>query len=133
MEETVTATTHDVQGERAHLSLAPALDKLARAGGARSVLLFAHGSLEVELYVPRDAAGRRRDPQSPHTRDELYVVARGGGVFFNGVSRLPVAPGDLLFAPAGSEHRFEQFTDEFAVWVMFYGPEGGEPGNPSSS
>jgi len=23
-------------------------------------------------------------------------------------------------------HIFEDFTDDFAVWVMFYGPEGGE-------
>lgn len=25
-----------------------------------------------------------------------------------------------------SEHRFEVFTGDFAVWVMFYGAEGGE-------
>jgi len=35
-------------------------------------------------------------------------------------------PGDLLFVPAGIVHRFEDFTDDFATWVMFYGPEGGE-------
>jgi hypothetical protein len=23
-------------------------------------------------------------------------------------------------------HRFEDFTDDLAVWVIFYGPEGGE-------
>jgi hypothetical protein len=23
-------------------------------------------------------------------------------------------------------HRFEDFTDDFATWVIFYGPEGGE-------
>jgi hypothetical protein len=26
------------------------------------------------------------------------------------------------------EHRFEQFSQDLAVWVMFYGPEGGEAG-----
>ena len=35
-------------------------------------------------------------------------------------------PGDLLFVPAGVVHRFEEFTDDLAVWVIFYGPEGGE-------
>ena len=35
-------------------------------------------------------------------------------------------PGDLLFVPAGTVHRFEGFTDDLAVWVFFYGPEGGE-------
>jgi len=24
------------------------------------------------------------------------------------------------------EHRFENFSDDLAVWVFFYGPEGGE-------
>jgi hypothetical protein len=35
-------------------------------------------------------------------------------------------PGELLFVPAGVVHRFEDFSDDFATWVMFYGPEGGE-------
>ena len=32
----------------------------------------------------------------------------------------------LLFVKAGHEHRFENFTDDFATWVIFYGPDGGE-------
>ena len=32
----------------------------------------------------------------------------------------------VLFVPAHEEHRFESFTDDLVVWVMFYGPEGGE-------
>jgi len=27
---------------------------------------------------------------------------------------------------AGVTHRFEEFSDDFGAWVMFYGPEGGE-------
>ena len=34
--------------------------------------------------------------------------------------------GDFLFVPAGIEHRFESFTNDFATWVIFYGPVGGE-------
>ena len=26
----------------------------------------------------------------------------------------------------GEAHWFERFSDDFAVWVLFYGPEGGE-------
>jgi hypothetical protein len=33
----------------------------------------------------------------------------------------------MLFVGAGVEHRFEEFSDDLAVWVFFYGPEGGEP------
>jgi mannose-6-phosphate isomerase-like protein (cupin superfamily) len=37
-----------------------------------------------------------------------------------------VRPGTFLFVPAGQPHRFEDFSDDLAVWVLFYGPEGGE-------
>jgi mannose-6-phosphate isomerase-like protein (cupin superfamily) len=33
---------------------------------------------------------------------------------------------DVLFVPAGVEHRFENFTDDFTTWVIFYGQKGGE-------
>jgi len=33
---------------------------------------------------------------------------------------------DFLFVPSGVEHHFENFSDDLAVWVIFYGPEGGE-------
>jgi hypothetical protein len=36
------------------------------------------------------------------------------------------AAANTLFAAAEVEHRFENFTDDLAVWVIFYGPEGGE-------
>ena len=54
------------------------------------------------------------------------MVLQGCGVFVNGDRRDPFGPGDVLFVPAGQTHRFEDFTDDFATWVIFYGPEGGE-------
>ena len=42
-------------------------------------------------------------------------------------SRVPFGPGDVLFVPAGTVHRFEDFSADFATWIVFYGPEGGEP------
>ncbi|HRR09043.1 MAG TPA: GNAT family N-acetyltransferase [Rhodothermales bacterium] len=89
------------------------------------VKLFEHGTLVVELYAPQ-----QRDLQTPHTRDELYVVANGTGWFVNGDQRHPFGPKDVLFVPAGVVHRFEDFSEDFAVWVMFYGPEGGESATP---
>jgi hypothetical protein len=89
--------------------------------GNLAVPVFRHGSLEVELYQPRG-----RDPQQPHRRDESYVVVRGTGLFFDGSGSRPVGPGDFLFVPAGQVHRFEDFSEDFAVWVLFHGPEGGE-------
>ncbi|WP_411031409.1 cupin domain-containing protein [Spongiimicrobium sp. 3-5] len=83
--------------------------------------LFEHGTLLVEMYQPAKV-----DLQQPHTRDEVYIVVSGTGEFINGGVRCTFAPGDFLFVPAGVEHRFENFTDDFATWVIFYGPEGGE-------
>jgi hypothetical protein len=31
-----------------------------------------------------------------------------------------------MFVAAGIEYRFEDFTENRAVWVVFYGPPGGE-------
>jgi mannose-6-phosphate isomerase-like protein (cupin superfamily) len=117
--------TAPLRARQAHLGVATSLEQLA-AAGTRFITLFEHGSLQVEIYVPRGAHGELIDPQMPHTRDELYVVARGTGVFFNGTTRRPVQAGALLFVAAGVPHRFEDFSEDLAVWVMFYGPEGGE-------
>jgi mannose-6-phosphate isomerase-like protein (cupin superfamily) len=104
-------------------SVAEALALLPGAGGERFAKVLEHGSLVVEIYAPRGL-----DPQQPHTRDEVYVVAAGSGEFVNGPARDRFVPGDLLFVPAGVEHRFENFTEDLVVWVIFYGPEGGEVG-----
>ncbi|MBN8822085.1 MULTISPECIES: cupin domain-containing protein [unclassified Spirosoma] len=85
------------------------------------VELFRHGSLVVEYYKPD-----RIDKQQPHERDEVYVITTGSGTFLYAGTSMSVKPGDLLFVPAGVEHRFENFTDDFATWVLFYGPIGGE-------
>jgi len=34
-------------------------------------------------------------------------------------------PGDFLFVAAGVPHAFETFTDDFKIWVIFFGPKGG--------
>lgn len=103
------------------ISAADALSMLPSEGGLRFVKLYEHGSLQVEMYAPRG-----QDPQQPHLRDEVYVVVSGTGQFSCDGARERFGPGDFLFVPAGVEHRFEEFTDDLAVWVLFYGPEGGE-------
>lgn len=103
------------------LTIDYALKRLAHEAGAEYVTLFEHGSLEVGTYRPRGM-----DRQEPHTRDEVYVVISGSGRFVDGDHRRPFVTGEVLFVPAGVEHRFEAFTDDFAAWVIFYGPEGGE-------
>ena len=103
------------------LSVNEGLAKLPTPDGKRFAAIFEHGTLVVEIYAPRGT-----DPQQPHSRDEIYFVASGSGEYVCGESRKAFGPTDLLFAAAGATHRFENFTDDLVVWVLFYGPEGGE-------
>ena len=87
------------------------------SGQERYSVPFADGDTELGFYAP---AGH--DPQSPHDRDEFYLVVSGTGFFFHDGNRTPFEPGDALFVAAGIEHRFEDFSDDFAAWVVFVGP-----------
>ena len=104
-----------------HSSLKEASNYGSPPEGNLAVPIFSHGSMEAELYTPLQI-----DPQTPHSRDEIYIVAKGSGEFFNGQDTICVNEGSFIFVPAGVEHRFLNFTDGFAVWVIFYGPDGGE-------
>ena len=101
--------------------MSDALAQLPGPAGKRFATIFERGSLMLEIYAPRGT-----DSQSPHTRDEIYFVAAGRGDYVCGEERHEFGPTDVLFAAAGSKHRFENFTDDLVVWVIFYGPEGGE-------
>lgn len=90
--------------------------------GRVSALLMTHGSMTLRFYAPRGT-----DPQQPHGQDELYIVANGTGIYVCDDRRTAFGPGDVLFAAAHAVHRFEDFSDDFETWVVFYGPEGGEP------
>lgn len=83
--------------------------------------LFTHASLSIELYKPD-----KIDHQLPHTRDEVYIIVSGSGKFYNNGTVVDFLANDFLFVPAGVEHRFIDFTDDFYTWVIFYGAEGGE-------
>jgi mannose-6-phosphate isomerase-like protein (cupin superfamily) len=98
------------------LSLTAAL-ALPLPDGRRSAEVFVDGDLEIRLYAPKG-----HDPQTPHDRDELYIVAAGHGKFRVGERVEPFAAGALLYVAAHETHRFEDFSDDFATWVVFYGP-----------
>ena len=85
--------------------------------GRRSAEILRQGEVEFRFYAPVG-----RDDQTPHDQDELYVVAAGRGKFRAGDTLTPFGPGDLLFAAAHEVHRFEDFTEDLALWVLFYGP-----------
>jgi mannose-6-phosphate isomerase-like protein (cupin superfamily) len=107
-----------------HQRLADALQTHASPGNLAAEIAK-HGSMELEFYAPAVT-----DPQQPHDRDELYFVARGHGVLTVENEEFRFQTGDALFVPAHAVHRFTSFSSDFATWVVFYGPKGGEPEAP---
>ena len=84
--------------------------------GRPAALLMVRGSRALLYDAPEG-----RDPQTPHDREEVYVVARGEGSFLRDGERVRFGARDTIFVPAGTAHRFENFSGGF-----FYGPRGAE-------
>ena len=91
--------------------------------GRLSKQAFDTGEIELRHYAPKGV-----DEQVPHDRDELYVVISGSGSFKRAGESIAFAPGDVLYVGAHEEHRFVDFTADFATWVIFYGPARKKPG-----
>ena len=104
--------------------------------GHVSALVLRHGSMELRIFRPGP-----QDGQTPHDRDELYIVAAGSAVLLRGArhspwdeagliddaaERIPLGLGDAAVVPAGTPHSFEEASPDFATWMVFWGPEGGE-------
>ena len=103
------------------IALAEARARIPGPSGEHSASVLQRGSLNVKLSLPV-----RPNQQTPHTQDEIYVIIRGRGVLCHDGKRDAFEPGALMFVAAGTEHHFEDFTEDLAVWVVFYGPSGGE-------
>ncbi len=91
------------------------------AGGKPYWEGLAHGSMRTLLFKPKG-----KDVQQPHLQDEIYIILSGSGSFSKRGETRPFQAGDVIFVEAGAEHRFESFSEDFATWVVFWGPEGGE-------
>jgi mannose-6-phosphate isomerase-like protein (cupin superfamily) len=103
------------------LARLPATPTSVYPQGAPFVTMMAGGSMSVEVFAPKGA-----DLQQPHTQDELYFIHSGRGQIVINGQRLDAAAGDAFFVAAGVAHHFENFSNDFVTWVVFYGPQGGE-------
>jgi mannose-6-phosphate isomerase-like protein (cupin superfamily) len=103
------------------LARLPAAPTAAYPQGAPFLRVMAGGTMSVEVFAPKG-----QDMQQPHAQDELYFVHSGTGQLVINGQHFDAAAGDAFFVAAGVEHRFENFSDDFVTWVVFYGPQGGE-------
>lgn len=101
--------------------------------GAWSAAAGAANDWTENLKVPDLSVGTYcipaggKDDQSPHTEDEIYVVTAGRARIVTPTGTAAVAPGAVIFVPAGEDHRFENITEDLALLVIF-GPAYGSRG-----
>ena len=83
--------------------------------GVWDVEPFAKNGVKLVFFAPRGV-----DRQTFHDEDEYYFIARGSGeIVIDGVC-FACETGDALFVPARAEHHFENFSDDFATWAVFF-------------
>jgi len=97
------------------VSLAEATEKLSQHG-KEFLLLFKNSTLDLELYKPHLV-----DKQTPHDRDEVYIIATGEATFELEGEKTTVKTGDFLFVSAYAAHKFVEFSEDFSTWVLFFG------------
>jgi mannose-6-phosphate isomerase-like protein (cupin superfamily) len=103
------------------MHLADARARIPGPLGQHFVNVLQRGTVRLLLSFPLNP-----NQQAPHEQDEIYVIVRGRGVLFHDGRHDAFETGDVMFVAAGVEHRFEDFSADLAVWVIFYGPPGGE-------
>ena len=64
-----------------------------------------------------------RDPQHPHSADEVYVVLAGRAVLEVEGERLEMQRGRVVSVDIGADHRFVDVTDDLSVLVVFAPPD----------
>jgi len=76
---------------------------------------FTKGDFELEFFAPRGT-----DFQTPHEKDEFYIITSGTADLIHEGKTVPCRTGDALFVAAGDEHHFENISEDFATWVIFF-------------
>ncbi len=105
-------------------TLAELLDT-QRAGTEPWVEFLSVPDLTLGLYVLEAGA---IDPQEPHTEDEVYVILAGRSRFTAGDETRDVGPGDTIYVPAGTSHRYHDIAETLQIIYAFAPQEGTRAG-----
>ena len=85
------------------------------AEGVWDVEPFKKGNVSLVFFAPRGT-----DQQTAHDEDEFYFIISGTGGLVIGDVRRTFVVGDAFFVAARIPHHFENFTDDFATWAVFF-------------
>jgi mannose-6-phosphate isomerase-like protein (cupin superfamily) len=95
--------------------------EFASAGGASWVEQLRVADLSCGTYsIPVGGV----DDQSPHTEDEIYVCTGGQATLRTPSGDAAIAPGAVVYVPAGEPHRFVDVSEPLSLLVFFAPPEG---------
>jgi len=83
--------------------------------GVWDVKPFQKGNISLIFFAPRGT-----DYQTFHDEDEFYFIVRGSGELIIKNEKYNCQVGDAFFVPAKAAHHFENFTDDFATWAIFF-------------
>jgi mannose-6-phosphate isomerase-like protein (cupin superfamily) len=83
--------------------------------GVWDVEPFKKGRVSLVFFAPKN-----RDYQTFHEEDEFYFIVSGRSELVIAEERFSCETGDTFFVPARVEHHFENFTDDFATWAVFF-------------
>ena len=76
---------------------------------------FRKDGVSLVFFAPRGT-----DFQTSHDEDEYYFIMRGSGELVIEGERFSCETGDAFFVAAKKEHHFENFTEDFATWAIFF-------------
>ena len=89
--------------------------------GVWDIEAFKHGSMSLTYFAPEGT-----DYQTPHSQDEWYFVLEGSGTIEIEGVEYSFSQGSAIFVAAGQNHKFLGNVSGIKMWVVFYGPNGGE-------
>jgi mannose-6-phosphate isomerase-like protein (cupin superfamily) len=98
-----------------HMTIEKAISRLNKENGAVFTELMRRGTMSVEYYAPK-----KWDRQKLPYKDEIYVIASGQATMHREGQRFTCFTGDILFVAAGIDHHFENFSEDFATWVILF-------------
>ena len=91
----------------------PATDKWK--DGVWDIEPFSEWGAKLVFFAPKGI-----DYQTSHDEDEFYFIARGSGKLVIGDETFDFAVGDAFYVEANVPHHFEEFSDDFATWAVFF-------------
>ena len=76
---------------------------------------FEKSGVKLVFFAPRG-----RDYQTDHEEDEFYFIARGTAKLVIEEESYECVAGDVFFVAAKQAHHFENMSDDFGTWAIFF-------------